>query len=184
MSEPVTEFAILRLKSENTSLDDPELIAGLRRVSAEQSAWSTFPLYWFTYSSPNQDTFVCILSQWEDVFAHQEWIESDQNQALLELLTPKLEIYAFCHVDLHASKSGIELGDVFLATQLSWRKLTEDERVAGGQDRKGDSCGWAVDLPEPTFYVFRIDKDNNDPRTGEGLDWTTMSRLDLNIRQM
>ncbi|QRW21666.1 hypothetical protein RhiXN_06655 [Rhizoctonia solani] len=165
MSEPVTEFAILRLKSENTSLDDPELIAGLRRVSAEQSAWSTFPLYWFTYSSPNQDTFVCILSQWEDVFAHQEWIESDQNQALLELLTPKLEIYAFCHVDLHASKSGIELGDVFLATQLSWRKLTEDERVAGGQDRKGDSCGWAVDLPEPAFYVFRIDKDSNDPRT-------------------
>ncbi|CAE6416281.1 unnamed protein product [Rhizoctonia solani] len=177
MSRPVTEFAILRLKPENTSLNDPELIAGLRRVSSEQSTWSTFPLYWFTYSSDG-DTFVCILSQWEDVPAHQEWIDSDQNQALLKLLSPKLEIHSFCHIDLHASKLGVELGDVFLANQLSWRKLTEGERVAGGEERKGDACGWAVDTPEPTFYVFRIEK-SNDPRTGEGLDWTTMSRLDL-----
>ncbi|CEL60702.1 hypothetical protein RSOLAG1IB_03941 [Rhizoctonia solani AG-1 IB] len=176
MSGPVTEFAILRLKSENnTSLNDPELITGLGRVNSEQSAWSTFPLYWFTYSS-DESTFVCILSQWEDVFAHQEWIDSDQNQALLKLLSPKLEIHAFCHIDLHASKSGIELGDVFLAKQLSWRKLTEAERVAGGQGRKGDACGWAVDTPEPMFYVFRVDK-NNDPRTEEEVDWTTMSRL-------
>ncbi|KDN49696.1 hypothetical protein RSAG8_01761, partial [Rhizoctonia solani AG-8 WAC10335] len=174
MSTPVTEFAILRLKQDTTSLKDPELIAGLGRVSSEQSAWSTFPLNWFTYPADG-DTFVCILSQWDDVPAHQEWIDSPQNQALLKLLLPKLEIHAFCHVDLHASNSGVELDDILQAKQLSWRKLTEGERVAG-EGQKGDACGWAVDTPEPTFYVFRI---NGSGAEMEGPDWTAISRLDF-----
>ncbi|KAJ1304784.1 hypothetical protein OPQ81_005920 [Rhizoctonia solani] len=177
MSDPVTEFVILRLKPDMTSLKDPELIAGLRRVSSEQSAWSTFPLHWFTYTADGY-TFVCILTQWDDVPAHQEWIDSAQNQALLKLLLPILEIHAYCHVDLHASKSGVELGDLLQAKQLSWRKLTEAERVAGPGGRIGDACGWAVDTPEPTFYVFRVDDE-----TGAGMeqqeDWIAITRLDF-----
>ncbi|KAH7339818.1 hypothetical protein B0J17DRAFT_375847 [Rhizoctonia solani] len=176
MSGPVTEFAILRLKQDTTSLKDPELIAGLGRVSSEQSAWSGFPLYWFTYSTET-DTFVCILSQWDDVPAHQEWIDSDQNQALLKLLLPKLEIHTFCHVDLHASKIGVELNEMFQANQLSWRKLTENERVAGAEGRKGDACGWAVDTPEPTFFVFRVE--NGSSAGAEDVEWSTISRLDF-----
>ncbi|EUC64045.1 hypothetical protein RSOL_434630, partial [Rhizoctonia solani AG-3 Rhs1AP] len=176
MSEPVTEFAILRLRQDTTSLKDPQLIAGLERVGSEQSAWSTYPLYWFTYSA-DQDTFVCILSQWDDVPAHQEWIDSPQNQALLELLLPKLEIHSFCHADLHASKPGVELDDVLQAKQLNWRKLTEGERVVGAEGQKGDACGWALDTPEPTFYVFRID--NGSGIGTEGADWTTISRLNF-----
>ena len=106
MTHPVTEFAILRLKSDIT-FDDLDI----RRVSVEQSAWSGFPLYWFTYTT-GQDTFACILSQWASVPAHQAWIASPQNQALLQLMLPKLEIAAFCHVDLHTSRSEIQLNDI------------------------------------------------------------------------
>jgi hypothetical protein len=157
---PVTEFAILRLK--DSSLTDPELIQNLRRVSTEQSAWSSFPLHWFTYDGPAaHETYVCILSQWASVPAHQAWIDSAQNQALLALLAPKLDIASFCHIDLRAA----ELGRVFEAESVSWRSFGEEVKL-------GDASGWVVDTPKPTFYVFQI---NSQDDTG----FTTMSRLEL-----
>jgi hypothetical protein len=156
----VTEFAVLRLK--DCSLTDSELIQGLRRVSAEQSAWSSFPLHWFTYDGPARETYVCILSQWASVPAHQAWIDSAQNQALLALLAPKLDIASFCHIALRAS----EPGSVFGAERLSWKSFGEEIEL-------GDASGWAVDTPEPTFYVFQIK--SQDDTAG----FTNMSRLEL-----
>lgn len=196
MTLPVTEFAILRLKPDATSLDDPDLKPGLRRVGIEQSAWSGFPLHWFSHTSTTSgDTFVCLLSQWTSVQAHQSWIDSAQNQALLQLLLPKLEIFAFCHIDLHTTTSEIQLADLFQAQRLSWRKLDLEDRVAkSNQAQRGDACGWAVDASEPTFYVFRgdverVNVEGDESEVGEkettrtgGDDtgsWTTMLRLDF-----
>ncbi|KAG8722024.1 hypothetical protein FRC08_007793 [Ceratobasidium sp. 394] len=171
MLPPVTEFAVLRLKPDRP-VTDSELHATLRRVSAEQSAWSSFPLYWFTYTThdgPAPETFNCILSQWASVPAHKAWIDSAQNQALLALLAPTIEIASFCHVALEP-KSG-EIDKVLGADKLRWKKLGEEV------SEKGDASGWAVDTPEPTFCVFEIVGSDVESRNGDG--WTTMSRLDL-----
>ncbi|KAG8682028.1 hypothetical protein FRC09_017067, partial [Ceratobasidium sp. 395] len=167
---PVTEFAILRLKHDRPHTDS-ELYEHLRRVSAEQSAWSSFPLHWFTYIATNDgpgretETFICILSQWASVPAHQAWIDSAQNQALLALLSPTIEIASFCHVALK-SKSD-EIDRVLGADKLSWKYWREEV-----QD-KGDASGWAVDAPESRFYVFKI-VDVSDVGSEAGGDgWTT-----------
>ncbi|KAB5595113.1 hypothetical protein CTheo_1401 [Ceratobasidium theobromae] len=171
MTRPVTEFAILRLRSP-VSLADPDLTAGLHRVSTQQSSWSGFPLHWFTYSK-SENTFVCILSQWESVPAHQLSIDSPQNQALLDLLLPKLDIFAFCHVDLRPLAPNSQLGTVFQAQHITWRELDIDIPTHSPDEPKGDACGWAIDTPEPKFYVFRIANDAQIQST----HWTTMSRL-------
>ncbi|KAG8747786.1 hypothetical protein FRC10_011231 [Ceratobasidium sp. 414] len=172
---PVTEFAVLRLKPDRP-LTDSELHTHLRRVSAEQSAWSFFPLYWFTYTSDDgptparvTETFICILSQWASVPAHQAWIDSAQNQALLTLLSSTIEIASFCHVAL-TSESG-EIDKVLGAGKLRWKMLGEEVR------EKGDASGWAADTPEPTFCVFEIV--GSGVESSDSAGWTIMSRLDL-----
>ncbi|KAG9124949.1 hypothetical protein FRC07_009583 [Ceratobasidium sp. 392] len=172
-TSPVTEFAILRLKHDRPHTDS-ELYAYLRRVSAEQSAWSSFPLHWFTYTTTNDgparetDTFICILSQWASVPAHQVWIDSAQNQELLALLSPTIELASFCHVALKSD----EVDKVLGTDKLRWKYLTEEVLD------KGDASGWAVDTSEPRFYVFKIVGSEEVGSESKG-GWTTMSRLDL-----
>ncbi|KAF8609011.1 hypothetical protein BDV93DRAFT_214882 [Ceratobasidium sp. AG-I] len=178
---PVTEFADLRLKPGFT-LGDSVLQDGLRRVNAEQSAWSTFPLHWFTYTptDDSHETHVCILSQWASVSAHQAWIDSPQNQDLLALLGPKLDIASFCHIDLHVSRQGVELDEVLEASNLSWETLGAAERAfAGDNVELGDACGWAVDSPEPKFFVFRIEEPKSSGNTSSRQGSTIMSRLNI-----
>lgn len=168
---PVTEFAVLKVKQDRLHTE-AELHTHLRRVSAEQSAWSSFPLYWFTYRDdapgPETETFICILSQWASVPAHQAWIDSEQNQALLTLLSPTIDITSFCHVALKPKEG--EIGRVLGADKLRWKQASQSTDVAG------DASGWAVDTTAPTFYVFEIVKEGAENK-GEG--WTVMSRLDL-----
>ncbi|QRV94228.1 hypothetical protein RhiJN_22246 [Ceratobasidium sp. AG-Ba] len=171
---PVTEFAILRLKK-GRSHTDSELYTHLRRVSAEQSSWSTFPLYWFIYTTNDvpareTETYICILSQWASVPAHQAWIDSEQNQALLTPLAPTIDIASFCHIALKPKEG--EVDKVLGAGKLRWKQLGEQPN----ESERGDASGWAVDTPAPTYYVFEA-AEPEDKDAGDG--WTTMSRLEL-----
>ncbi|QRV79591.1 hypothetical protein RhiJN_07606 [Ceratobasidium sp. AG-Ba] len=136
---PVTEFAILRLKKDRPHTDC-ELHTHLRRVSVEQSSWSTFPLYWFMYTTHDvpareTETCICILSQWASVPAHQAWIDSEQNQALLTLLAPTIEIASFCHIAL--KPKGDEIDKILGAGKLRWKQLGEQ----ANENEKGDASG-------------------------------------------
>ncbi|EIN07010.1 hypothetical protein PUNSTDRAFT_71700 [Punctularia strigosozonata HHB-11173 SS5] len=82
----ITEFATLRLNSPH-KWDSLTTIDFFRALSADQRAWSGYPLLYFRDVDAPDDSGcerVYLLSGWKSVEAHYEWIEGAANQALLE----------------------------------------------------------------------------------------------------
>jgi len=98
----ITEFATLVVKPPH-ALDTPVLIEGLREAAKRQAAWSGFPLRFFC----DETSRIYLISGWESVDAHNEWIRSAENQGLLVLLGDYLEVEGLVHVD-------VELNEEFL----------------------------------------------------------------------
>ncbi|KAK1231587.1 hypothetical protein PQX77_005322 [Marasmius sp. AFHP31] len=93
----VTEFATLALNTPITSDPLPSLFT---RLQSSQSSWSNYPvLLYSNIHSPSETIYLA--SGWESVEAHQKWIDSEENQELLKLLGPYMEITGFSHLTLH-----------------------------------------------------------------------------------
>ncbi|KAI9065443.1 hypothetical protein FKP32DRAFT_1537994, partial [Trametes sanguinea] len=94
---PVTEIATLRLNSPHI-WDSPDVQSFFADVAAQQAAWSGYPLHYFQDTS--DPSIVYILTGWESVSAHFEWIKSEQNQKLLEQGKSLIEVVGLQHANL------------------------------------------------------------------------------------
>ncbi|PBK63598.1 hypothetical protein ARMSODRAFT_861174, partial [Armillaria solidipes] len=93
----ITEFAELQFHSADF-LSQPSLRDLLLRLRTNQSAWSGFPVYFYT--AKNSEKVIYLISGWQSVPAHEEWIASDENQTLLKLFEPHVQITDFVHLDV------------------------------------------------------------------------------------
>lgn len=132
----VTELATLAIKPPH-AVDTPALIEGLREVAKKQAAWSGFPLHFF-YDGASR---IYLISGWESVEAHNEWIRSEVNQGLLVMLDEYLGVEDFMHLD-------VELDEKFLEQKTISCDRHGDEFSSRG---KG---GWSLDAKARTWVVF------------------------------
>ncbi|KAJ2924001.1 hypothetical protein H1R20_g13090, partial [Candolleomyces eurysporus] len=102
----ITEFASLKLKAPHTVTSDPfpELF---KLVREGQSAWSSYPLLYFADTS--DQSVMYILSGWESVSAHEEWIKSDGNQDLLKRFASYLEDVTLRHLNVTFDKDRFDV---------------------------------------------------------------------------
>ncbi|KAG7442232.1 uncharacterized protein BT62DRAFT_451803 [Guyanagaster necrorhizus] len=110
----VTEFAELQFGSPDFS-SQSSLRDLLLRLRTNQATWSGFPVCFYTESSGKT---LYLNSGWQSVPAHEEWIAGDENQTLLKLFEPHVQITDFVHLD-------VEFGDVLSAGEerLKFRKV-------------------------------------------------------------
>lgn len=94
---PVTEFASFAFKPGH-SHSDPAISALFGKVASWQSAWSGFPLLYYT--NPAVPTEIHLITGWSSVDAHDAWIASAPNQELLAVFTPYIDILSMVHLDI------------------------------------------------------------------------------------
>lgn len=92
----ITEFAELQFHSADF-LSQPSSRDHLLRLRTNQGAWSGFPVYFYMKDS---EKVLYLISGWQSVLAHEEWIASDENQTLLKLFEPHVQITDFVHLDV------------------------------------------------------------------------------------
>ncbi|SJL06619.1 uncharacterized protein ARMOST_09961 [Armillaria ostoyae] len=92
----ITEFAELQFHSADF-LSKPSLRDLLLRLRTNQGAWSGFPVYFYTKDS---EQVLYLISGWQSVLAHEEWIASGENQTLLKLFEPHVQITDFVHLNV------------------------------------------------------------------------------------
>ncbi|KAK0436457.1 hypothetical protein EV421DRAFT_1127422 [Armillaria borealis] len=93
----ITEFAELQFHSADF-LSQPSLRDLLLRLRTNQGAWSGFPVHFYTKDS--EQVLLHLISGWQSVPAHEAWIASDENQTLLKLFEPHVQITDFVHLDV------------------------------------------------------------------------------------
>jgi hypothetical protein len=134
----ITEFALLKLKAPYTVTSDP-LPELLKLVRERQSAWSSFPLLFFTEA--NDKSIVYILSGWDSVAAHEEWIKSEGNQDLLKKFGSYLEDVTLRHLDLAFDEG------TFNVPYIVYRNTPEGVEL--GEEAGGLSTASGQDLEHP-----------------------------------
>ncbi|PAV23973.1 hypothetical protein PNOK_0104100 [Pyrrhoderma noxium] len=97
---PITELATLQLKPGKTWADILPLI---QTASREQSSWSGYPLYFF--DDIHTPGLFYLLSGWESVHAHEQWIASPTNQDLVKALTPNCDVLGLRHLIISPDES-------------------------------------------------------------------------------
>uniref|UniRef100_A0A0W0EXW0 ABM domain-containing protein n=1 Tax=Moniliophthora roreri TaxID=221103 RepID=A0A0W0EXW0_MONRR len=139
---PITEFATLTFNTPISTAPLPEL---LQRLSTNQSAWSGYPLLFFVDTSdPN---IIYLVSGWESVAAHQKWIESNENQELLRLFGPYVEITGFSHLEVNFDEVPREQG--FLT-------VSKGDVDTGDSDSEAVWSGSGADLEDEKRPIFRL----------------------------
>ncbi|EEB89537.1 hypothetical protein MPER_12354 [Moniliophthora perniciosa FA553] len=144
MPMPITEFATLTFNTPISTAPLPEL---LKRLSTNQSAWSGYPLLFF-------------MTRWESVAAHQEWIESSENQELLRLLGPFVEITGFSHLEINFDEIPREQG--FLT-------VSKGNVDIGESDPGAVWSGSGVDLEDEKRPIFRLTFYHDTPPSAESI---------------
>ncbi|KDQ61222.1 hypothetical protein JAAARDRAFT_32224 [Jaapia argillacea MUCL 33604] len=110
----ITEFACLQFTDPKHTFHSPDILSLFRMLSERQSTWSTYPLLFLQSkpSEPGNDSpaLIYLMTGWEDEAAHWEWIKSEENQALVGLFGPCLEIRWMVHLDCEfdETKMGVE----------------------------------------------------------------------------
>ncbi|KAK2745270.1 hypothetical protein FQN57_003965 [Myotisia sp. PD_48] len=110
----ITELALLHLNKPVGS--DEELSLALRDAKLAMEAFTGYP---FSFLIQQEDpSFVYVLGTWESLTQHvDDWIPSDENQAILKLIEGKVEVEWLIHLDidptesLQASQAGFSLVD-------------------------------------------------------------------------
>lgn len=98
----VTELAILKAVTPG-AVQTPSVQAFLRTVAEQQAARSGFPVLYYhpITSDPSGDAdTVYLLSGWDSVAAHDVWIASAANQALLKEMNGVFALAGFHHLDV------------------------------------------------------------------------------------
>ncbi|KAM5538129.1 hypothetical protein V8D89_008326 [Ganoderma adspersum] len=137
----VTEFATLKLVSPH-AWASPDVQAFFRTLSTQQGAWSGYPLRFFADRTDPQ--LIYLITGWESVAAHYEWIASEQNQALLERAKGMIEVEGLAHAEVDSERADAQF--------VVWTRWTprEGENVAGH-----GGAGLVVDQEGPLVYSLR-----------------------------
>lgn len=137
----VTEFATLKLVSPHT-WTSPDVQAFFQTLSAQQGAWSGYPLRFFADTTDSQ--LIYLITGWESVAAHYEWIASEQNQALLERAKGMIEVEGLAHAEVDSERA-----DAQFVVWMQWTPR-EEENVTG----QGE-VGLVVDKEGPLVYSLQ-----------------------------
>ncbi|KAI0723852.1 hypothetical protein C8T65DRAFT_627662 [Cerioporus squamosus] len=123
----VTEFATLRLASSYT-WDSSEIQAFFQTLAVQQAEWSGYPLRFFEDTTDTR--IIYIITGWESVPAHYEWIASVQNQNLLEKAKGLIEL-----VDLEHAELDSEVANGQYVVWKRWEAWGGESHVAKGVGR-------------------------------------------------
>ncbi|OCH93833.1 hypothetical protein OBBRIDRAFT_701227, partial [Obba rivulosa] len=94
---PVTEVAILELVHPHT-VNSPSIREFFRKAGTHQAKWSGYPVWWFeSTSAPSR---IYLISGWAGVEAHEEWIVSAENKALLKEGEGLIVVIDLMHVEI------------------------------------------------------------------------------------
>ncbi|KAI0362562.1 hypothetical protein OH77DRAFT_63240 [Trametes cingulata] len=156
---PVTEIATLKLVPPH-HWNSPETQAFFGDVAAQQAAWSSYPLHYFQDASDAQTVY--ILTGWASVAAHFEWIESAQNQALLERSKGLIEVVDLQHARLH-----VELDEAHLVILEQWPKRSDEEPGNGSMVR--GAIGLVEEKPDEVCSVKALWKAEDAVHEGENV---------------
>ncbi|KAI0780516.1 hypothetical protein BD413DRAFT_497711 [Trametes elegans] len=164
---PVTEIATLRLIHPHT-WDSTEIRSFFSDVAQQQAAWSGYALHYFHDMS--DEHVVYILTGWESVEAHYEWIRSEQNQMLLERGRGLIEVV------------GLKHARVLLDLERAEYVVLEQWTLGEGEDvSEADRAGSVVEAPGQVCTLqAHGDKPGNvkSGKSGEKL-YTVLQRLKL-----
>lgn len=139
---PITELAILSLSHPYTTLT-PNLKQTFLIATAAQAVWSSYPVYLFSDSHPSNPgdgqgaSAVYLVSGWESVDAHYEWIKSGENQRWMKELGQWLGEVQLRHLDFAFDKEGLDVECVV----YRHRKLREER---GEAEEKAEGVGWSA----------------------------------------
>ncbi|KIK97480.1 hypothetical protein PAXRUDRAFT_824869 [Paxillus rubicundulus Ve08.2h10] len=105
----ITEFAIL-IFTPSHSLSDPVVRSLFQKLSIEQSQCSGFQLLFFT--SPDDSSEVHLITGWNSVAAHEAWIKGKQNQELLSMFAPYIDMQkiSMVHLDIDFKRIPEDVG--------------------------------------------------------------------------
>ncbi|OJA11793.1 hypothetical protein AZE42_09315 [Rhizopogon vesiculosus] len=149
---PITEFASLSLMSPN-KLSDPHVVELFSKLSSWQASASGYPLCFFT----NQQEFreVYLVTGWNDVAAHEEWIKSARNQELLEIGGKFLDVIGMVHLDLDFSEFPVGAESLVCVRSVGG---TEGQSEKGKQDNvvqvQGGWTGYGKDVQETSTGMY------------------------------
>ena len=152
----ITEFAILVFKSP-PNFSDPVLQSHFRKLFVEQSECSGFPLLFFT----NRDNplEVHLVTGWASVAAHEAWIRGEQNQELLRVFAPYVDMQKIRMVHL-----GMDFEAIPSDTDAGWTVVERydgqvAEKSTGFEWERSDRSKWSLtgrDLARDSGDVFRF----------------------------
>ncbi|OBZ65762.1 hypothetical protein A0H81_14280 [Grifola frondosa] len=137
----ITELATLEIVSP-FSWDSPEIQSFFRAASESQSAWSGYPLFFFQDKCVVKEIY--LLSGWESVEAHMDWIASPRNKELLLLKLGEglFHVASLVHMNIDFSKIPRD------TTYIVWGSTKERKHMAmvmvGTVGKQREKC-WTLE---------------------------------------
>jgi hypothetical protein len=138
----VTEFAILRILPSHDQgnvnpppgIISPTLLSHLKAAASSMSSFSGGLPFTF-YQSLTDPALIFLIGGWQSARSHwEEWIPSQQNQELLELLKGMVEVVEMWHIDVPRERvERVEgWGGEGVVSVEKWKgKVKARERVGG-----------------------------------------------------
>jgi len=131
------------------------------------------------YNSTEDPALVYLISGWDNISAHMEWIESERNQTLLKIFDPILSIVNFVHLEIDFAQLPPE-------TQvLAFKKVVENEEdildhAIRSEEGENLWSGQGRAIEKPENYILVAYRNAKHPTTTEsGPRLATMRRLDF-----
>ncbi|RHZ61743.1 hypothetical protein CDV55_100539 [Aspergillus turcosus] len=154
MPPPVTEIALLRLKSTPPS---PSFKALLLEGIHAQATFSSYPVHLFT--QVEDPSLIYLIGGWDSAQQHHEdWIPSATNQKLMGQLSSEMELVWMFHVEGDAARQGEVLSEAPVVAVgrycMAAEKKEGFKRVFEGMQRLLEE----VTEPLPVFKGWRVEK--------------------------
>jgi heme-degrading monooxygenase HmoA len=155
MTPPVTEIALLRLKSPAPSASFKALL--LEGIKA-QAEFSSYPVYLFT--QVEDPSLIYLVGGWDSAQQHYEdWIPSTTNQGIMAQLSSEMELVWMFHVDGDAVRQGELLAEAPVVAVgryfMSAEKREGFSRVFEGVQHRLEE----FTRPLPIFKGWRVEKE-------------------------
>ncbi|OAX37122.1 hypothetical protein K503DRAFT_743210 [Rhizopogon vinicolor AM-OR11-026] len=148
---PITEFASLSLMSPN-KLSDPHVVDLFSKLSSWQASASGYPLCFFTNQHELREVY--LVTGWNDVAAHEEWIKSARNQELLEIGGKFLDVIGMVHLDLDFSEFPVGAESLVCARSVGTDGQSEEAKPDNEVQVQGGWTRYGKDVQEISTGVY------------------------------
>lgn len=172
MTPPVTEIALLRLKSNPASASFKALLLDGIKAQAE---FSSYPVYLF--SQVEDPSVIYLVGGWDSAQQHYEdWIPSATNQGIMERLSGEMEVMGLLHVDGDAVRQRELLAEAPVVAVgryvVSAEKREGFDRVFEGMQHRLENAT----MPLPIFKGWRVEKEEGKEEFVLFSGWTEMQQ--------